>query len=131
MSIIDGKGWQQVSEHLDRVLEMPEAEWSAYVEELTRSDPQSGSSLARLLSAHRAQAYPRFLSDSVPLVGDFASGSKLIGQRIGAYVIEAEIGRGGMGSVWRARRADGRFEGVVAVMFLRAAWLGSAGEQRF
>ena len=131
MSIIDGKGWQQVSEHLDRVLDMPDGERNAYVEELTRSDPQTGSSLARLLSAHRAQAYAGFLRDSVPLPAEIASGSQLIGQRIGAYVIEAEIGRGGMGSVWRARRADGRFEGVVAVKFLRAAWLGSAGEQRF
>jgi len=131
MSIIDGKEWQQVSEHLDRVLEMPGPERNAYVEELARSDPQTGSSLARLLSAHRAQAYAGFLSDSAPLVTEIASSSQLIGKRIGAYVIEAEIGRGGMGSVWRARRADGRFEGVVAVKFLRAAWLGSAGEQRF
>ncbi|HEY4210261.1 MAG TPA: serine/threonine-protein kinase [Steroidobacteraceae bacterium] len=131
MSIIHGKDWERVSEHLDRVLEMPEGERDAYVEELARSDPQTGSSLARLLSAHRAQAYAGFLSGSSPLFAEFASGSQLIGKRIGAYVIEAEIGRGGMGSVWRAHRADGRFEGVVAVKFLRAAWLGSAGEQRF
>jgi len=131
MSIVDGKGWQQVSEQLDRLLEMPEEERSAYLEELTRSDPQTGSSVARLLSAHRAQSYDKFLSDPAPLVTELASSSQLVGQRIGAYVIEAEIGRGGMGSVWRARRADGRFEGVVAVKFLRAAWLGSAGEQRF
>jgi eukaryotic-like serine/threonine-protein kinase len=131
MSIIDGKEWQQVSGHLDRVLDMPEAQRNAYVEELARSDPATGSSLARLLSAHQAQAYARFLSDPGPLTADMASRSQLVGQRIGAYVIEAEIGRGGMGSVWRARRADGRFEGVVAVKFLRAAWLGSAGEQRF
>src|SRR5689334_9975830 len=131
MSIIHREGWQQLSEHLDRVLEMPEEERNAYVEELTRSDPQAGSSLARLLAAHRAQSYAGFLSEPVPLVTDLASSSQLIGQRIGAYVIEAEIGRGGMGSVWRARRADGRFESFVAVKFLRAAWLGSAGEQRF
>jgi serine/threonine-protein kinase len=131
MSIIDRKGWEQVSEHLDRVLEMPEAERNAYVEELTRSDPQTGSFLARLLSAHQAQAYAGFLNESAPLLTDATTSPQLVGQRIGAYVIEAEIGHGGMGSVWRARRADGRFEGVVAVKFLRAAWLGSAGEQRF
>jgi serine/threonine-protein kinase len=131
MSIIDGEGWQQVSEHLNRVLEMPELEWNRYVEALTRSDPQTGSLLARLLSAHRAQAYDRFLSGSAALIAESASTSQLVGQRLGAYVIEAEIGHGGMGSVWRARRADGRFDGVVAVKFLRAAWLGTAGEQRF
>ncbi len=131
MSIIDGNGWQQLSGHLDCVLEMPEAERDAYLEELTRSDPETARSLARLLSAHRAQAFSKFLSDPIVPGTELASSSQLIGQRIGSYVIEAEIGRGGMGSVWRARRADGRFEGVVAVKFLRAAWLGSAGEQRF
>ena len=131
MSIIDAKGWQQVSEHLDRVLDLPEAERNAYVEKLTQSDPQTSGLLLRLLSAHRAQAFARFLNSSAPLLTEAGSSSQLVGQRIGAYVIEAEIGRGGMGSVWRARRADGRFEGVVAVKFLQAAWLGSAGEQRF
>lgn len=131
MSIVDGKGWQEVSEHLDRVLDMPELERNGYVEALTRSDPQTGTLLARLLSAHRAQAYDRFLSGSAPLIAESASTSQFVGQHLGAYVIEAEIGHGGMGSVWRARRADGRFEGVVAVKFLRTAWLGSAGEQRF
>ena len=131
MSIIEGEEWRQVSEHLDRVLELPEVERHAYVEELTRSDPQAGSRLARLLSASDAQGYASFLSGSAPLLTETASTSQLVGKRIGPYVIEAEIGRGGMGSVWRARRADGRFEGVVAAKFLRAAWLGSAGERRF
>jgi serine/threonine-protein kinase len=120
-----------VSEHLDRVLDLPETERNAYVEQLRQSDPQTGSLLARLLSAHHAQAYDRFLSGAAPLLAEPAPSSQLLGQRIGPYVIEAEIGRGGMGSVWRARRADGRFEGVVAAKFLQAAWLGSAGEQRF
>lgn len=131
MSIINSEGWQAVSEHLDRVLEMPELEWNRYVEDLTRSDPQTGTLLARLLSAHRESAYERFLDGSGLLLPDPLSTSHLVAQRLGPYVIEAEIGRGGMGSVWSARRADGRFEGMVAVKFLRAAWLGSVGEERF
>jgi eukaryotic-like serine/threonine-protein kinase len=55
----------------------------------------------------------------------------LVGREIGPYVIDAEIGRGGMGSVWRAHRIDGLYEGTVAVKFVHAAWIGRAGEQRF
>jgi serine/threonine protein kinase len=131
MSIIKGEGWQAISEQLDRVLEMPELERNRYLEELARSDPQTGTLLTRLLSAHRKEAYDRFLSDPGRLLTQSVSTSGLAGQRLGPYVIEAEIGHGGMGSVWRARRADGRFESIVAIKFLRAAWLGSAGEQRF
>jgi serine/threonine-protein kinase len=36
-----------------------------------------------------------------------------------------------MGTVWLARRSDGRFEGTVAVKFLNTALIGRAGEQRF
>jgi serine/threonine-protein kinase len=55
----------------------------------------------------------------------------LEGERIASYTIESLIGRGGMGTVWRARRSDGRFEGVAAVKMLNAALVGRSGEQRY
>jgi hypothetical protein len=39
-------------------------------------------------------------------------------------VVEAESGRGGMGSVWRARRDDGQYDAVVAIKIIHAAWVG-------
>src|ERR1043166_2417958 len=41
-----------------------------------------------------------------------------IGRRVGAYVIIREIGRGGMGTVYLAARADGYFEKEVAIKVL-------------
>lgn len=43
----------------------------------------------------------------------------LIGQRIGIYELIGELGCGGMGSVFLARRTDGKFEQKVAVKMLR------------
>src|ERR1700674_44185 len=40
------------------------------------------------------------------------------GRRVGAYVIISEIGRGGMGAVYLAARADGYFEKQVAIKLL-------------
>jgi eukaryotic-like serine/threonine-protein kinase len=40
------------------------------------------------------------------------------GQRVGAYVIVRELGRGGMGTVFLAERADGQFEKQVAIKIL-------------
>src|SRR5258705_10826755 len=55
----------------------------------------------------------------------------LAGRSVGPYVLESELGRGGMGSVWLARRADGQYEGRVAIKFLATAWSGAEGQERF
>src|SRR5437773_1865725 len=41
------------------------------------------------------------------------------GERIGAYVVVRELGRGGMGAVYVAQRADGQFEKRVAIKVLK------------
>jgi eukaryotic-like serine/threonine-protein kinase len=41
------------------------------------------------------------------------------GERLGAYVIVRELGRGGMGAVYLAERADGQFQKRVAVKLLK------------
>jgi eukaryotic-like serine/threonine-protein kinase len=46
-------------------------------------------------------------------------GHDRIGERIGAYAIARELGRGGMGAVYLAERADGQFEKRVAVKVLK------------
>ncbi|MEO8152157.1 MAG: serine/threonine-protein kinase [Rhizobacter sp.] len=57
--------------------------------------------------------------------------TSLAGKQIGAYVVESCLGEGATGSVWRARRADGRFEGWVAVKLLHLSLVGRSGSQRF
>jgi eukaryotic-like serine/threonine-protein kinase len=42
-----------------------------------------------------------------------------IGERIGAYAVVNELGRGGMGAVYLAQRADGQFEKRVAIKVLK------------
>jgi len=45
-------------------------------------------------------------------------GPTRVGERVGAYVIVRELGRGGMGTVFLAERADGQFEKQVAIKIL-------------
>ena len=53
------------------------------------------------------------------------------GTRFGAYQLERQVGIGGMGEVWLARRIDGRFEGAVALKVLHAHVAQSAARERF
>ncbi|MCL2659280.1 MAG: protein kinase, partial [Acidobacteriaceae bacterium] len=53
------------------------------------------------------------------------------GRIVGAYRIVREIGRGGMGTVYLAERADGIFEGSVAVKILQWSVANSSMTERF
>ena len=54
-----------------------------------------------------------------------------IGQRIGVYQIVDEIGRGGMGEVYRATRADGQYDAQVAIKLVRVGMNTSFILRRF
>jgi eukaryotic-like serine/threonine-protein kinase len=53
------------------------------------------------------------------------------GQRCGNYALVEPIGRGGMGSVWRAQRIDGLYEQDVAVKLLGSLALSAQARARF
>jgi serine/threonine protein kinase/Tfp pilus assembly protein PilF len=55
----------------------------------------------------------------------------LIGRRIGAYRIVAEIGRGGMGAAYLAERADGAYEKRVAIKLIKRGMDTDAILRRF
>lgn len=123
--------WRALSEELDRVLELQESELQAWLASLQLRDPPRAAWMTRLLAVRNSDAFTGFLQESASTAIDDCQSVSLSGSRVGAYVVDAEIGVGGMGSVWRAHRADGRFEGTVALKFLHAFFLGSLGEQRF
>jgi serine/threonine-protein kinase len=123
--------WHALSKYLDEALDLPEPERTVWLRRLRNADPALAAKLTHLLEARAQPGYSEFLEAPLSSLAGAASPATLIGKRVGAYVIEAEIGRGGMGSVWRARRDDGRYEGFVAVKFVHAARIGQAADERF
>jgi len=126
--LIDNDRWRAVSPLLDHVLELPVDERVAWLAALRERDPALAAEIDALLEDARALQREGFLEHGPSPIPPPAT---LVGQLVGAYSLEAPLGQGGMGSVWLARRSDGRFEGKVAVKFLNAALIGRAGEQRF
>ncbi|HEX4945449.1 MAG TPA: protein kinase [Blastocatellia bacterium] len=55
----------------------------------------------------------------------------LLGRRLGAYQILSELGRGGMGIVYLAQRADGAFKQNVAIKFVKRGMDTDAVLKRF
>ncbi|HEX3915474.1 MAG TPA: serine/threonine-protein kinase [Steroidobacteraceae bacterium] len=131
MAVMSDERWRTLSDWLDQALEKTQPERADWLAGLKINDPDMAAELAVLLAARECEEFGQFLEGAAPLpVGDMESAT-LIGRSVGRYVIDAELGRGGMGSVWRAHRADGRYQGVVAIKFVNAMWIGQSGEQRF
>lgn len=120
--------WQAVSSCLDRAFDMTDDERGAWLTSLRAENPDLATEVAALLEEHRALSREGFLEDEALRPPAQAS---LAGQKIGAWTLVSPIGQGGMGSVWLARRSDGRFEGQAAVKLLNVSLVGRAGETRF
>jgi len=117
--------WAEVSPYLDEALELDPQRREPWLAALSATKPMVAAELRELLALHAANRASGFMERS-PLRND----ESLSGQQIGPYTIERLLGRGGMGSVWLARRSDGKFEGSVAVKLLDRRGLGrDAAEQ--
>ncbi len=128
MPALGREQWQALSPYLDQALEIPAGERSAWLDTLRTQDPSLAEDLQMLLNEHDALEAQGFLQERVAPIPRPPS---LTQQTIGAYALESAIGQGGMGTVWLARRSDGRFEGRAAVKFLNIGLLGQGGEARF
>jgi serine/threonine-protein kinase len=130
MIVPDAERWKRLSLLFDELLDLEPAQRHARLDALRSEDAALADELASLLvDADRAEQ-AHFLDGRAGRSDDIAAPT-LAGQRIGAYVLEEPIGQGGAGTVWRARRADGRFEGTVAFKLLHLSLVGNTGALRF
>src|SRR6266542_4264509 len=127
MFVLNRERWQVLSPHLERAMEMTDEERGRWLTSLRSRDPELSADLEALFEEQSSLDREGFLEGAVSLPPP----ASLAGQTIGAYTLVSAIGQGGMGSVWLARRSDGRFEGRAAVKLLNASLVGRAGEERF
>jgi serine/threonine protein kinase/Tfp pilus assembly protein PilF len=113
--------WQNVKDKIDSLLALETSQRSAYLDQIAESDPQLRRELESLVVSHRDMAadflnVPVFAGSVAPI----SPAASLIGQRLGAYQIVSEIGKGGMGEVYRALRVDDQYHKEVAIKVIRA-----------
>ena len=114
---MDASRWQQIKAILDAAVEYTAAtERAAFLDRACENDTALRSEVASLL-AHHTDRLDEF-ADRLRASGAEIDG-RLLGQRLGAYRIVRELGRGGMGVVYLGERADERFEKRVAIKLLK------------
>jgi len=120
--------WRVVSPYVEEALELPEDRRAEWLASLRSRDAALANDVESLFALRSLASHEGFLEGAPAISTDDRS---LAGRPFGAYTLVSLIGQGGMGSVWLARRSDGRFEGLAAVKLLNASLIGRAGEERF
>ena len=129
----DAERWSALSPLLDELLDLLPGDRAARLAALREQDAELAAMLAQLtdqLTEIDREAFLEGPALTSPAAPD-AAPDDLAGRRVGAYTLDRELGRGGMGSVWLARRTDGRYEGEVAIKFLQGGLLRRGEEARF
>lgn len=117
--------WKRLITAFGKAIEMPTAERADYLSGVRLDDQTLYTELIDLISAD--QRVDAFLDQ--PISVDL--NASLIGAKIGHYLIREELGRGGMGAVFSAIRADGSFDQQVAIKISNRILLSSDLERRF
>ena len=115
--------WQQVKAVLDGALEKGAERRAAFLAAACGDDSELREEVESLLEMEAGSE--EFLEE--PLFGRSGDGAEGLveGQRVGPYRVIREIGRGGMGAVYLAARADEEYEKRVA---LKLVAQGTAAE---
>jgi len=133
MIVADAERWKRLSPLLDGLLDLADEARAERLATMELYDPALAAELTSLIADAARAEEAQFLAGRAELPADGRGGAAptLAGTRIGAYILETPLGQGGAGAVWRARRADGRFEGHVAVKLLHLSLVGRTGALRF
>lgn len=122
--------WEKINSVIDKALTLPEEQRDSFISKQCKNNPELKAKITELLKSIKKSATESFLEKPDDYPGTLAANiavetnnpddnSSLVGQTIGVYHIDELVAHGGMGSVFRAHRADEAYESTVALKVLR------------
>lgn len=116
--------WQKVEEIFQAAVELLPEERARYIAQVCANDTTLKRDVESLLSQHDSAGelldQPFYGNTELNVFESFIEEEDpLLGRRLGSYRIEREIGRGGMGAVYEASRADNEFNKRAAIKLVK------------
>lgn len=118
--------WQQIESIFHEALELETGDRASFLELASSEDPELRTEVGKLLdqfdeasSFIEQPLYDSAKSGVLSALLDDVDEDPMVGKVLGSYRIEREIGRGGMGAVYEAVRADGEFRLRVALKVVK------------
>src|SRR5213080_3410689 len=120
-SSVTSERWKRVDAVFEQALELPQDQRAAFLQENCNSDAEVRREVESLLNSHERagnfidQPSLFFADDTLRDNGSTLQAAELIG----SYRIVRELGRGGMGAVYLAERADEQYKKRVAIKLIK------------
>lgn len=111
--------WQRAKEVLDEALDVDTEARSAFIRDACGDDVDLIAEVEALLRFESETAVGGFIDRPMFTLHKAEPEPNAVGDRVGRYRLINEIGRGGMGTVYLAERADDEFEHRVAIKILK------------
>lgn len=116
--------WRQVEEIFQGALDLSPDERTKFVLDACGTDETLKRDVQLLLAQHDSAGElldePLYANTELGMLESFAEEfDPMLGRRLGSYRIEREIGRGGMGAVYEASRADNEFNKRAAIKLVK------------
>lgn len=126
--------WEKINELFHAAIECAPQERVLFLKESCSEDETLLQEVERLVAAHdRAGDFIQepVIADGIELLSVENEKPNIAAEQFGAYKIIREIGRGGMGMVYLAERADGEFTQRVAIKIIKRGMDTEAVLRRF
>jgi non-specific serine/threonine protein kinase/serine/threonine-protein kinase len=134
MANMNPERWQLIDELFHAAMDLPAEQRSNFFRNACAGDPALQAEIENLIDGYeRAENFietPPALDD-ITLAPAEPAKESLIGFRFGAYEVIKEIGRGGMGTVYLATRADEEYHKEVAIKLVTAGFDHESINKRF
>lgn len=132
---MDPDRWARLEALFHEASALPTEDLDAFLDDRCGDDPELRIHIERLIAVDASTtalvdrdlaAYASPLFDDEPVFAELAPGT-----RVGRYAVIEPVGSGGMGTVYRAERADGAYQRQVALKVVRAGRLDETARARF
>ncbi|HZD30701.1 MAG TPA: serine/threonine-protein kinase [Candidatus Angelobacter sp.] len=124
----------RLEELFQNALDLPAQDRDAFLEQACAGDHERMAAVQRLLASDQAADEQTFWKGNALHAEsrfDAPAGPSRVGQVLGDYRIVDVIGEGGMGTVYRALRADAQYDQAVAIKIVRGGFDSAALTERF
>ncbi|WP_386068815.1 protein kinase [Tahibacter sp. UC22_41] len=139
---MDAQRWRIVRDLFETVVDLAPDDWESQLLRHAPDDPALREEVLSLLQADAVATRATGMLEQAPdlvaglaqeLTGRHGTAAAGVsaGERLGPFALLREIGRGGMGAVWLAERADGEFTQQVAIKLIRGGWDAAEAQARF